>query len=69
LHVFLENERWHVTANDRSRKWGDFASRAEAVSEAKLLADAASPSEVIVYEPDGTVVTEYRHRLRPVRHK
>ena len=67
--MFLENERWHVTANDRAREWGDFASRAEAVGEAKLLADAASPSEVIVFEPDGTVVNEYRHRPRPARHK
>jgi hypothetical protein len=67
--VFLDNERWHVTADGRSREWGDFASKEEAIAEAKLLADAATPSEVIVHGPDGNAVNEYRHRLGPVRHK
>ena len=68
-HVFLHHERWHVTTDDRSREWGDFASKEEAIREARLLADAATPSEVKVHESDGTTVNEYRHRVRPVRHK
>ena len=68
-HVFRENERWHVTTDVLSREWGDFASKEEAVGEARLLADAATPSEVIVHESDGTTVKEYRHRTAPARHK
>jgi uncharacterized protein DUF2188 len=64
-HVFLANDRWHVTVNGRGRKWGDFASREEAIREAKLLADAAAPSEIIVYASDGSAVNEYRHRRQP----
>ena len=67
--VFLANGRWHVTTDDRAREWGNFTSKDEAVREAKLLADAAAPSEVIVHESDGTVIDEYRHRPRPARHK
>ena len=67
-HVFLDNARWHVTADGQSRAWGDFASRDEAVREAKLLADAATPNEVIVHESDGRVIKEYRHRPGPARH-
>jgi hypothetical protein len=67
-HVFLDHERWHVTADDRSHEWGDFASKDEAIREAKLLADAATPSEVVVHEPDGKTINEYRHRLGPARH-
>ena len=68
-HVFVEDDRWHVTTDVRSRKWGDFGSKDEAVREARLLADAATPSEVIVHESDGTTVNEYRHRKGPARHK
>jgi hypothetical protein len=50
-------------------KWGDFASREEAIREAKLLADAAAPSEIIVYASDGSAVNEYRHRRQPLKHK
>jgi len=67
--VFQENERWHVTTDVRSREWGDYASMEEAVREARLLADAAMPSEVIVHESDGSTVKEYRHRTVPARHK
>jgi hypothetical protein len=68
-HVFLDHERWHVSVDGQTREWGDFASKEEALREAKLLADTATPSEVIVHGPDGTTVNEYRHRLRPARHK
>ena len=67
--MFLEDKRWHVTTDVRSREWGDFASKDEAVREARLLADATTPSEVIVHEADGTTVNEYRHRLGPAKHK
>jgi hypothetical protein len=68
-HVFLDNGRWHVSVDNRAREWGDFASKEEAIREAKLLADAATPSEVVVHESDGSVTNEYRHRPRPTRHK
>ena len=68
-HVLLENERWHVTVDDGGRRWGDFASKEDAVREARMLADTTMPSEVLVHDPDGTVVNEYRHRPKPARHK
>ena len=68
-HVFLDEGHWRVTADGRTREWGNFASKDKAVREARLLADAATPSEVIVHESDGSVVNDYRHRPRPARHK
>ena len=67
--MFRENERWYVTTDVRAREWGDFASKEEAVREARLLADTSTPSEVVLHESDGTTVKEYRHRTAPARHK
>ena len=66
--VFLQDGRWRVTTEDRAREWGSFPSREMALAEAKLLADATLPSEVVVHGNDGTVEKQYRHRRRPVRH-
>jgi hypothetical protein len=68
-HVFHQNDRWHVTADERSRTWGDYATQEDAVREARLLADATTPSEVMVHHLDGSVVKDYRHRLKPARHR
>jgi hypothetical protein len=66
--VFLENGRWRVTTDDRAREWANFPTRELAIEEARLLADASLPSEVIVHEEDGSISKQYRHRRNPARH-
>ena len=67
--VFLHEGLWHVTTNGRARIWGTYTDRTVAIREAKMLADAVAPSEVIVHAADGSIRREYRHRKAPSKHK
>ena len=51
--------RWTVTKEGESQPRAGFASRDDALAEARRLADADQPSKVTLYNGDGIILEEH----------
>jgi len=64
-----EEEGWVLKAEGGRRLGGPYATKAEALADAKQGVQAAALGQIVVHGRDGKIQTEHTYRRDPRRHR